>query len=205
MHTTTNHPWLTADRGWLPAGFLHLGEPVQRADGATATVVAIQIVPGSEEMWDLTVANVHTFAVGTGEYVVHNCGETGHVDYGSTDLSKAVQQRRISDTEQFGARVGKRGNYAAARLDDGSVITGRSGAIHAEQDLLSQADNMGRQVADLYSERAPCASTCAGALADRGINVSWTWEWNGANADATRAIRAATNQALSRAVVALFG
>ena len=24
-------------------------------------------------MWELTVSNVHTFAVGAGEYVVHNC------------------------------------------------------------------------------------------------------------------------------------
>jgi hypothetical protein len=74
VHTTTNHPWLTADHGWLPAGFLHLGEPVRRADGSTATVVAVRVVPGAAAMWDLSVANVHTFAVGVGKYVVHNCG-----------------------------------------------------------------------------------------------------------------------------------
>jgi hypothetical protein len=26
-------------------------------------------------MWELTVSNVHTFAVGAGEYVVHNCSK----------------------------------------------------------------------------------------------------------------------------------
>ena len=33
-------------------------------------------------LWDLTVSNVHTFAVGTGAYVVHNCGVDGVPDAG---------------------------------------------------------------------------------------------------------------------------
>ena len=66
IHTTTNHPWLTADHGWLPAGFLHLGERVVRADGGTATVAAVRSVPGAAAMYDLTVGVVHTFAVGNG-------------------------------------------------------------------------------------------------------------------------------------------
>lgn len=89
--TTANHPWLTADHGWLPAGFLHVGEPVRRADGGIATVVAIQVVPGVAAMWDLSVANVHTFAVGAGEYVVHNnCGQN------NTFIGQRMQ-RRVDD------------------------------------------------------------------------------------------------------------
>jgi hypothetical protein len=45
-----------------------------QVDGTTATVEAIRAVAGAAAMWDLTVSNVHTFAVGAGEYVVHNCG-----------------------------------------------------------------------------------------------------------------------------------
>jgi RHS repeat-associated protein len=80
VHTTANHPWYTADHGWQLASFLHLGEPVARVDGRTATVVAIHAVPGAASMWDLTVSQVHTFAVGAGQYVVHNtegCGGAG--------------------------------------------------------------------------------------------------------------------------------
>lgn len=72
VHITTNHPWLTTDHGWLPASFLTLGEPVVQVDGGTATVVAIHVVAGTAAMWDLTVSSVHTFAVGAGEFVVHN-------------------------------------------------------------------------------------------------------------------------------------
>lgn len=51
--------------------------PVVEATGDTAVVVAVRSVPGGTEMWDLTVANVHTFAVGSGQFVVHNCGGEG--------------------------------------------------------------------------------------------------------------------------------
>nr|MBF6590139.1 hypothetical protein [Ktedonobacterales bacterium] len=74
IRTTANHPWLTADRGWAQAGSLTLGERVVRADGSTAVVVAVRDVAGTAPMWDLTVSRLHDFAVGTGQYVVHNCG-----------------------------------------------------------------------------------------------------------------------------------
>jgi hypothetical protein len=72
VHTTARHPWLTADAGWVPAGQLRTGEPVRLLDGRTATVTATRVVPGAAAMWDLTVSQVHTFAVGTGQFVVHN-------------------------------------------------------------------------------------------------------------------------------------
>ena len=73
VHTTASHPWLTADRGWERAGTLRVGEAVVTANGSAAIVVALRAVPGAADMWDLTVSNVHTFVVGAGTYVVHNC------------------------------------------------------------------------------------------------------------------------------------
>jgi len=82
IHTTARHPWLTTDHGWLPAGFLRIGETVRQVDGSTATVVAVRIVPGAAYMWDLTVSQVHDFAVGSGQFVVHNanCGDLARYD-----------------------------------------------------------------------------------------------------------------------------
>ncbi len=76
VHTTASHPWLSAARGWVRAGKLRLGERVLRADGTTATVVGLHVVSGAASMWDLTVSRVHTFAVGAGQFVVHNCEDT---------------------------------------------------------------------------------------------------------------------------------
>jgi hypothetical protein len=97
IHTTANHPWLTADQGWVLAGRLRPGEPVRRADRTTAQVVALRVVPGAAPMWDLTLDRVHTFAVGTGEFVVHNtdCGST---DEGTNDTFIGQRmQRRVND------------------------------------------------------------------------------------------------------------
>ncbi len=74
IHTMANHPWLTADRGWVVAGQLHDGEPVRLLDGTTARVVALHALPGVGPMWDLSLDSVHTFAVGDLQAVVHNTG-----------------------------------------------------------------------------------------------------------------------------------
>ncbi len=50
VHTTANHPWLSADHGWLIASFLHVGEPVRQADGSTATVISVRSVAGAADM-----------------------------------------------------------------------------------------------------------------------------------------------------------
>jgi hypothetical protein len=73
IHTTEKHPWLTTN-GWVTAGELHLGDHALQLDGSIGTIVALQVVPGEQDMYDLTVSNVHTFAVGNGQWVVHNCG-----------------------------------------------------------------------------------------------------------------------------------
>ncbi len=73
IHTTAKHPWLTADRGWEPAGQLAIGERVVRADGTAATIVTPHVRPGAADYYNLTVSQLHTYAVGAGQYVVHNC------------------------------------------------------------------------------------------------------------------------------------
>ena len=60
IHTTTNHPWLTADPGWVLVGDLKPGERVVTLDGHTTSVVAwVHVVPGQADMYSLTVANDH--------------------------------------------------------------------------------------------------------------------------------------------------
>jgi hypothetical protein len=77
IYTTANHPWLTADRGWVAAGDLRPGEPVVTLSGGSGIVVWVQVVAGPGTMYNLTVAQDHTYAVGAWQWVVHNfgCGE----------------------------------------------------------------------------------------------------------------------------------
>jgi RHS repeat-associated protein len=77
LHTTAKHPFLTREQGWVQAGQLQPGMHVIRADGRIGVVEAVQVTPGAGTRYDLTVSNVHTFEVGVGQWVVHNCGEVG--------------------------------------------------------------------------------------------------------------------------------
>lgn len=138
--------------------------------------------------------------------LVHNCGnEVGtQVDYSDTgnDLVNATRNQRLADGLSLGGPG--RGNYGAARLDDGSIITGRSGGgLHAEEDLINQASGSGRSITDLYTERAPCATRCQPLVGD--MNVTWSYPWNGGNAAETAAIRSQSNADLRSAVQQLFG
>jgi RHS repeat-associated protein len=107
-------------------------------------------------------------------------GETsvGQVPYGGTRLGKSVALQRLLDKNKT------KGNYAAGRLEDGTVLVGRSGSgIHAEEDVIRQAN--GKRIVDMYSEREPCANKCQKLTSD--MNVTYTVRWNGVDRDAANA------------------
>src|SRR5579884_1329485 len=74
IHTNKKHPFLTQEKGFLPVGQIKLGMHVLQADGQWGIITGWKIVPGSMTMYNLEVAQDHTFTVGSGGWVVHNCG-----------------------------------------------------------------------------------------------------------------------------------
>ncbi len=78
VETTPDHPFLT-DHGWVEAEDLEPGMQIRKLDGSYGTFEGWRIEYRPVEMWDLTVAEVHTFAVGEGEWVVHNSGPCGPI------------------------------------------------------------------------------------------------------------------------------
>jgi hypothetical protein len=80
LHTTTEHPFLTTDRGWVNAQDLVPGERVQQLDGSVGVVVSLRVVAGTAVRYNLTVTDVHTFAVGADQWVVHNTCNPGPYD-----------------------------------------------------------------------------------------------------------------------------
>jgi hypothetical protein len=73
IHTNKKHPFLTKEKGFLPVGQIKLGMHVLRADGQWGVVTGWKVVAGTQVMYNLEVARDHTFTVGVGEWVVHNC------------------------------------------------------------------------------------------------------------------------------------
>jgi hypothetical protein len=77
LETTPEHPFFTAEKGWLPAGELTIGMHVRRADGTYGLVWWAWAVHRIQTMYNLTVGTAHTFYVGQGQWLVHNSGNDG--------------------------------------------------------------------------------------------------------------------------------
>jgi len=72
IHTNQKHPFFTIEHGFLPVGQIKLGMHLLRADGRVGVVTGWKVVPGTRVMYNLEVAQDHTFTVGAGQWVVHN-------------------------------------------------------------------------------------------------------------------------------------
>jgi RHS repeat-associated protein len=79
LHTTSEHPFLTQTQGFVPAGKLKLGMDILQADGNAGVVAGWKLVRGTMTMYNLEVAHDHTFAVGAGQWIVHNRCDRGQL------------------------------------------------------------------------------------------------------------------------------
>ncbi|MFE4359950.1 polymorphic toxin-type HINT domain-containing protein [Kitasatospora sp. NPDC056800] len=91
VHTTSNHPfWDDTTRSWTPAGELTVGHVLKSESGDLIEVAAVRPVAGRSWMYNLTIADFHTYYVVAGDVpiLVHNsCGP----DMGSAARAAAKQ------------------------------------------------------------------------------------------------------------------
>ena len=87
IETTIEHPFMT-DSGWVKAGFLRSGDRIKQAGEVFGKVLEARAVIKSQEMYNLTVDEAHTFFVGDGQWLVHNCPS---IDL-SSDVAKTFAQ-----------------------------------------------------------------------------------------------------------------
>lgn len=80
IHTNEKHPFLTKEKGFIPVSQLKPGMHVLEAGGSYGMVTKLVVVSGAEWMYNLTVAQDHTYAVGLDRWIVHNCGTSGTPD-----------------------------------------------------------------------------------------------------------------------------
>lgn len=70
--TTPEHPFYVEGKGWVTAGDLQVGDKVRNAKEETGKVEKVTTEETSQEMYNLTVADAHTYYVGDGQWLVHN-------------------------------------------------------------------------------------------------------------------------------------
>ena len=66
--TTAEHPFFIRDKGWLPAGFLEVGQQVVGKDSEWTTVEAIEQTGKVATVYNCRVAEYHTYFVGGEEW-----------------------------------------------------------------------------------------------------------------------------------------
>lgn len=136
LHTTTEHPFLTTDRGFVNAQDLQVGERVQQLDGSYGVVLAVVVTPGAAVRYNLTVQDLHTYAVGADRWVVHNCNLTPflHTPHFDTDfasraagLSRNIINKILDEGidlyDQGGLNNALGGNYGKALKVGGKWYT----------------------------------------------------------------------------------
>jgi hypothetical protein len=77
IHTTQNHPiWDDSTKTWVAAGRLQLGHALFTSTGEQATIAAVRPFTDRLMMYNLTVADTHTYYVVAGDVpvLVHNDG-----------------------------------------------------------------------------------------------------------------------------------
>lgn len=80
IHTTSEHPFLTLEKGFLPVSKLYPGMHILREDGSFGVVTTSKVVHAQSVMYNLTVAQDHTFMVGSEQWIVHNTCTGGPPD-----------------------------------------------------------------------------------------------------------------------------
>ncbi|WP_327129452.1 polymorphic toxin-type HINT domain-containing protein [Streptomyces sp. NBC_01727] len=82
LHTTSRHPfWDDTLHTWIPAAKLKHGHALNTATDGHVAVVAVKDRPGSADMYNLTVNDLHTYYVLAGEtpVLVHNSNCEGPI------------------------------------------------------------------------------------------------------------------------------
>lgn len=75
IHTTAHHPfWNDSLKKWVDAAELSVGDELNTADNRHAKVIGVHNASGAADMYNLTIADLHTYYVlaGSTSVLVHN-------------------------------------------------------------------------------------------------------------------------------------
>lgn len=72
IEATEEHPFYVKGKGWNPASSLQIGQALVLHDGTTVVIREVDTSVRFETVYNLTVANAHTYFVGRNGALVHN-------------------------------------------------------------------------------------------------------------------------------------
>ncbi len=97
--TTPEHPFFSDTLEQVPAAELQVGDRVWQGEAGYGVVETVAFVSQPQVMYNLTVAEAHTYFVGEGRWLVHNakCWEVGKrsvIEQRSTIFCRCICLRR---------------------------------------------------------------------------------------------------------------
>lgn len=139
VHTNQKHPFFTREHGFLPVGQIKLGIHILRADDRVGEVTGWKVVPGTKTIYNLEVAQDHTFTVGVGQWAVHNdCRNLAQKARTIlNDLRRATPTLRVVAVSNFldplaGEIIGVSGTQARLYVEGADVVKDVNNARCAE-------------------------------------------------------------------------
>ena len=82
------------------------GMHLREADGSIGVVSRWKVVPGAKDMYNLEVEKDHTFTVGQGQYIVHNCAQPIKALIHPEAYEKAVKKIGEDGVQRFQKALG---------------------------------------------------------------------------------------------------
>ena len=151
IHTNKKHPFLTREKGFLPVGQIKLGMHVLRADGTYGVVTGWKVVPGIKAMYNLEVAHDHTFTVGVGQWVVHNCNfgsnkapiDMDHILEGHSNGTYESLLQRAAIGDQSAINILSHDTFFVGQTDEEIAKIVREAWINRAKAGSQQIDPMG--------------------------------------------------------------
>lgn len=101
FETTGGHPIFTENAGWKKAAELAIDDIIVLRESGRATVQSVEVLTRHEKVYNLTVANAHTFFVGGIGLLVHNCPDDieGYLKKVKEDQKKLKNETRDTKDE----------------------------------------------------------------------------------------------------------
>ncbi|NBH08277.1 polymorphic toxin-type HINT domain-containing protein [Amycolatopsis sp. SID8362] len=155
LTTTYHHPFYDVTRGeFAEAVDLHVGDRLQTADGGEATVEEVTPYHSTEVTYDLTIDELHTYYVYTGDtpVLVHNCGGElpGHrevCECANGAKPAMIRGPKPAGTGPHNLKIAE----VAEQVTDGEVIAG--GGMLPEQGFSTPGGFKGSRRPDILVER----------------------------------------------------